>query len=307
MKRIYLGLITLTLFTLYNCSSIKPEDYKKLQAENDNLNAENRSLTSDLNEQKERVASLQDIRDNLLKQLSKLSNDNVSLSNLVNSTKADLGRQINSYKKNILDNEAKMKNLMDDIKNRDSQIADLQNQIKSNSTEQAKLLDEKNREISNMNTAHSNLIAAMQQELAAGDMTIKQLGNELQIEFLDKIFFDEGSDAIKNSGKISLDKVAEVLKTIKDKQIRVEGYTDNVPIKPTYRWKFPSNWELSTARATTIVRYLQSRGVNPSLMKATGYGEYNPIASNDTEAGRAQNRRIAILLVQLDERSKFNK
>ncbi len=307
MKLAYSGILLVTIFMLYNCSSIKPEDYKKLQADYDNLSAENQNLASDLNEQKDRVASLQGVRDGLQKQLAGYSNDNAALRNLVDSTKTSLGRQIDSLKKSIADNDAKMKVLTDDISNRDFQISGLQTQIKSLSSEQAKILDEKNREISNMNTAHSNLIAAMQQELAAGDMTIKQLGEELNIDFLDKMFFDEGSAEIKTSGKATLDKVAQVLKTIRDKQIRVEGYTDNVPIKPSYQWRFPSNWELSTTRATKIVRYLESKGVDPSLMKATGYGKYNPVASNDTEAGRAQNRRIVILLVPLDERAKFSK
>ena len=144
----------------------------------------------------------------------------------------------------------------------------------------------------------------MQAELASGDLKIKQIGDVLSVDFQDKIFFIQGGH-IRNRGKKTLNEVAKVLKAITNKQIRIEGYTDSDPIAPGYKWRFPSNWELSTARATSIVRYLQSRGIDPALLKATGYGEYNPVASNDTPEGKAQNRRIVILLVPLDKGARY--
>ncbi len=80
----------------------------------------------------------------------------------------------------------------------------------------------------------------------------------------------------------------------------MEGHTDNVPIGPAIIDKFPTNWELSTARATTVVRYLQERGVNPGYLSAEGYSEYRPVAPNDTEEGKSKNRRIEIVLIPLD-------
>jgi len=88
-----------------------------------------------------------------------------------------------------------------------------------------------------------------------------------------------------------------VLKGLTNQRIEINGYTDNVPIGPELKSRFPSNWELSTARATDVVRYLIKEGVSPQLLSATGYGEQDPVASNSTAAGRAKNRRIEIVLV----------
>jgi chemotaxis protein MotB len=118
---------------------------------------------------------------------------------------------------------------------------------------------------------------------------------------VDKILFDSGSADIKKNGKAVLDRVAEILGTITDKQIRIEGHTDNVPIGPVLAIKFPTNWELSTARSTTVVRYLQEKGVDPRFLSATGYSEYRPVESNESDEGKAKNRRIEIVLIPLDE------
>ena len=91
-----------------------------------------------------------------------------------------------------------------------------------------------------------------------------------------------------------------VLINLQNQRIMVNGYTDNVPIAPDFRWRFPSNWELSTARATDVVRYLIQQGVNPAILAATGYGEQDPVASNDTPQGRRQNRRVEIVITAMN-------
>jgi len=93
--------------------------------------------------------------------------------------------------------------------------------------------------------------------------------------------------------------VAGILKNVKDKQIIVEGHTDNVPISSFLASKFPSNWELSSARAISVVRFLQQNGIDPSFLGATGYGEFRPISPNDTEDNRAMNRRVEIILIPI--------
>jgi len=88
------------------------------------------------------------------------------------------------------------------------------------------------------------------------------------------------------------------LLNVKDQTISIAGHTDNVPIGPDLVKQYPTNWELSAARATSVARYLQDRsGIDPRLISATGYGQYQPIESNKTEKGRARNRRIEIVLV----------
>jgi chemotaxis protein MotB len=90
--------------------------------------------------------------------------------------------------------------------------------------------------------------------------------------------------------------VARGLKGIDDRLIMVEGHTDDVPIGAKIAEKFPTNWELSTARATTVVRYLQDKGVAPKHLGATGFSECRSVAPNDSDRNRQKNRRIDIVL-----------
>ena len=117
------------------------------------------------------------------------------------------------------------------------------------------------------------------------------------------IGFGSGSaDASEQAQKI-FDEIAVILKNYSN-PVQVEGFTDNIPIKSP---KYPTNWELSTARASTIVKYLASRGVSPERLSAVGYGEYQPVAPNETEVGRAQNRRVAIMVAKRKmDRPKIN-
>ncbi len=107
-------------------------------------------------------------------------------------------------------------------------------------------------------------------------------------------FFDSGCDQIKPEGRRLLDAIATGL-TSAQNHIRIEGHTDNVPIRNS---RFPSNWELSTARATAIVAYLVTQfGLSPDSMSAAGYAEYRPVATNDTEEGRSKNRRVDVVVL----------
>ena len=116
----------------------------------------------------------------------------------------------------------------------------------------------------------------------------------LLIRLNDTVLFDRGSAIIKDKALNILDKIAVVLKS-EPNSIRIEGHTDNLPIKTD---KFPSNWELSTARATNIIKYLaETRQINPSRLSASGYGEYMPISGNKTEIDRAANRRVDIVIL----------
>jgi len=119
----------------------------------------------------------------------------------------------------------------------------------------------------------------------------------LSVDVAEKIFFDSGRAVLKEGGKEVLAKVGEALKSYDNKVIRVVGYTDNVPIAKSMQNVYPTNWELSVARATNVVRYLQDVGVPPERMVAAGRGEFAPIAPNDTPEGRQKNRRIEIMLI----------
>ncbi|HEX7504198.1 MAG TPA: OmpA family protein [Syntrophales bacterium] len=147
---------------------------------------------------------------------------------------------------------------------------------------------------------YSNMIEKMKSEIAEGQVTITELKGKLTVNMVDAILFDSGKADIKPEGRQILQKVADVIGQVEDKAIRVEGHTDNVKISSALTRAFPSNWELSAARATNVARYLQRMGVDPNLLSAAAYGEYRPVSENDTPEGRAMNRRIEIVLVPKD-------
>ena len=138
----------------------------------------------------------------------------------------------------------------------------------------------------------------MRSALESKDVTISELQGKLTVNILDRVLFASGEAELKPEGEQVLAQVASVLTQHTNRQIYVIGHTDNVPIRGSLYGRIGSNWELSTARAVAAVRYLTEKaGVDPKMLAAVGYGEYHPIASNDSAEGRAKNRRISIVIV----------
>jgi len=131
-----------------------------------------------------------------------------------------------------------------------------------------------------------------------GLINIFQDRRGIVIRITDTALFDSGSTEIKKEALDAVDRLAETLTTMKE-EIQIEGHTDNIPIKSV---QFPSNWELSSARAISILRRFISHGIDPKRLTAIGYGEFRPIASNETEAGRAKNRRVDIVILNEEYR-----
>ena len=142
------------------------------------------------------------------------------------------------------------------------------------------------------------LVNKLSHEVDQGHLQIKQYQNMLTVDVADKIFFDSGSAEIKETGMAVLKKVGEALALYPDKIIRVVGHTDTIPLTKLAQTVYPTNWELSVARATTVVRFLQDEcGIKPERLVAAGRGPYQPVATNRTPAGRQKNRRIEIMLL----------
>ncbi len=141
------------------------------------------------------------------------------------------------------------------------------------------------------------LVQGLSKEVEKGQLQVRQYQNMLAVDLAEQIFFDSGRATLKASGKEVLKKVGDALKGYENKVIRVVGHTDNVPVAKSLQATFPSNWELSVARATNVVRYLQEVGVPAERMVPSGRAEYDPVASNDTPEGRQKNRRIEIMLI----------
>ena len=163
--------------------------------------------------------------------------------------------------------------------------------------EVAKLSREKEAEMARVRATHDEMLKAMQKEVEQGQIKITQLADRLSLNIVDKILFPSGEDQISEQGKEVLKRVGAGLKQAKDKPIRIEGHTDNIPIAKPLKARFASNWELSAARATNVVRFLQDEaGIDAGSLEAVGLGEHHPLAGNNTPAGRSQNRRIEIVL-----------
>ncbi len=153
-----------------------------------------------------------------------------------------------------------------------------------------------------LKSAHEALVSSLNEQIQKQEITIKQLEGGISLSLVDRILFKLGEATLTPQGERVLAKVGQGLKQIQGKMIRVVGHTDTIPIRKEFLDKFPSNWELSAARASTVVRYFQDKsGLDPKGMEAVGRAFYQPAASNDEEKGRAQNRRVEILISPLLE------
>lgn len=167
------------------------------------------------------------------------------------------------------------------------------------STEKLKAnLEQTEAELARLKATYDSLEDKLKAEIGRGDIRLSQAGGRIQVDLVDKILFNSGEAALSERGQEVLGRLGSVLKTIDDKQIQVSGHTDDSPISSEeLRKQFPSNWELSVARAVNVVRHLsEAGGVPPQRLLAAGYGQFHPLTGNATATGRAQNRRIEILL-----------
>ncbi|MGQ0812294.1 MAG: OmpA family protein [Nitrospiraceae bacterium] len=179
-----------------------------------------------------------------------------------------------------------------------------QERLKAEEAERARLEQEraaKEEEIRRLTRTQEDLAKSLEDEIAKGDIKIQQVRDRLTINMVDRVLFDSGHAKVKPAGVKVLKQMSGILKKVTDKQIRIEGHTDNVPVGQKIRERFPTNWELSTARATSVVRYLiDDGGLNPATLSAIGHADNRPVASNETEEGKTSNRRIEIILFPKD-------
>lgn len=151
-------------------------------------------------------------------------------------------------------------------------------------------------QVDELSQAQKTLEDRLAQEIKDKQVKLEMAEKGLVITVVGDLLFDSGKANIRPEAQPVLDKVAKVLnENVPEYSIGIEGHTDNVPIKHS-SWK--SNWELSSARALSVLHYLEKeKGVEPGRLSAVGYGEYRPVASNDTKSGHQQNRRVEIVII----------
>lgn len=155
----------------------------------------------------------------------------------------------------------------------------------------------KEEELAKLQGTYKELEAKMKEEIAKGDVRLSQTGGRIKVDLVDKILFDVGDASITSRGEEVLSRVGAVLVNVADKKIQVSGHTDDQPISDRLRGRYPTNWELASARASNVVRFLEEKAHVPGRrLVAAAYGPWEPISSNRTTTGRARNRRIEIVL-----------
>jgi len=238
--------------------SIMKNDLEKAGSENERRIQE---LDSSLKQAEEKVRALEAANDKLVKDASVLEAQNRYLKK-INQHLAENNKAIQvelGKKRSVIQLQEKVIRLLDDTK--------------------------------------KTIETSLKDQIEAQQIEVVEENDTLKVIFIDKILFDSGSAEINMRGKDLLQAMAGSLRGDKYQPIIVEGHTDNVPLSASLQKRFPSNWELSTARAAAVVRFFQvDAGINPDRLSARGYSFYRPVAPNDTEEGRRQNRRIEIIL-----------
>jgi chemotaxis protein MotB len=168
-------------------------------------------------------------------------------------------------------------------------------QARLNATEaQLETMRQIEAETKKRNEIYARFVKELQKMIDGGQLTVSIEQGRIVINLPDNVLFASGSATVNSEGRTALGQIAEVIKSFSDRRFQVEGHTDNVPIKSA---RFPSNWELSTARALSVVHLMVEKGVVPGNVSAAGFGEFHPRADNDSKEGRALNRRIEIIML----------
>jgi len=265
MMKSKLSFIVLLLAGIWGASCVPRaqhlETENRLQVTEARLQDANRRLQALENEKQERLADCETLRQKLQADLEACKKLNAQLSDSI---------------KNLADQAQKLKREAEKHRS----VVNLHNQV-------IQLLDDTRRTIE----------SSLKDQIAAEGIHLVESEDQLRVVLTDRILYDPGSLEINEEGKGLLRTLADTFKKEKKYHIVVEGHSDNLPLGESLKQNFPTNWELSAARAASVVRFLQSEcGIEPERLSLRGYSYYRPVASNATEKGRRQNRRIEIIL-----------
>jgi chemotaxis protein MotB len=280
------------------------EETSQLQNELAELRGDNQELQDEYDQRGRELDDLNKEKSTLLKQVAELTANKQELEEILAAREDNLSRIINDQRQEMarkeVDFELKQVDLKQRLAVREEEIEKLQESIAVLNAELDRLHQEKEQETKELSSTYEALLGKMESEIAQGQVTISELKGKLTVNLVEAVLFDSGKAEIKSDGLQVLQKVIDILKEVHDRTIRIEGHTDNVPIGGALARKYPTNWELSAARAVNVARFLQERGIDPENLASVAYGEYHPVATNDTPEDRAKNRRIEIILVARD-------
>jgi len=263
--------------TLNSTYDKRDMEAKQFETERDNLTARYTALTKESEGLKSEVAMLKGDLSTLTMEKAKLAAEKDALSSDLKSSTSESQQRVGELRQKVSDLESENARLKQ---------------------EKAELMKAKEEKVKEVSSTYEQLMEKMKSEISQGQVTISELKGKLTVNMEAAILFDSGKADVKQDGLAILLKLVPTLQGVSDKAIRIEGHTDNVPIKSS---QFPSNWELSAARAINVTKYLQQQGIDPANLSAAAFAEYKPVADNSTKEGKAKNRRIEITLVAKDE------
>lgn len=229
---------------------------------------------------------------------------------------AEANKKLEATEGQLSAEKGKNKQLTEENQTLQQKIAQLEDQVRQLNA-QIQVLEEQNADLAKKAGATQEELKALRAEKAkrlaelqvykdlfgklkalvdAGTIKVEFRKGRLVVKLASSILFDSGKTELKAEGQTALTNLATALKSLSDREFLVAGHTDNVPIKTA---KFKTNWDLSTARAVEVVQFLITQGMSSKNMGAAGYGEFDPVGDNASEEGKAQNRRIEVILMPL--------
>jgi chemotaxis protein MotB len=206
-------------------------------------------------------------------------------------TNADLGKEKDTL-------NGRIGSLENNLTEKQQQLNQCNVAVNDCKTGAAKLAESKKKAEEKVES-YESLAKSLQGEIDKGQIELTNLKGKMTVKMKDKVVFASGSIKVAPEGKDALKKIAEAMKSMPNKGIKVTGHTDNVPPGPNA--PYADNWELSVKRSLAVVKILNEAGMDFTKMEASGNGQFQPIATNDNEEGRSLNRRIELELIPLDQ------
>lgn len=281
---------------------------EKLSSEIQQLNNHNKALNEELElikngrkedkiDCKKRISEIENkieiLKNNSSEREKELIDEHTKIQTSLREELNSLKEQLEQHKKDAIRNKEDLSNFYEDrIKKYESLNRDYLEKI----AKLKKIARKQKKELERLSSQANELEEKLQEEIRSGKIRLKRYKNKLIINLDDKISFASGSAKLKQDIKPALVKITQILSNYPDNQINIEGHTDNVPI--IRGSKFRDNWQLSTERALSVLRFiLRNNSLDPTRFSAAGFGKFHPILPNNTEANRALNRRVDIVVI----------
>ncbi|MEM7181326.1 MAG: OmpA family protein [Spirochaetota bacterium] len=298
MKNLLIVLILASLAAIFPISAeeeVYPyytfEEYDALQKQRRELDSKLQKCESDAKELRSQIGTLQQSSgDNEKKLSAKLAAYEKQIREL-SSNNQTIKKGYTTREKKII---AKCKGIINKCRVKLNALRKENAALKSEITTLQNINEEQKRQIERMNNQFLELEKKLEKEIQAGLIRLKKTRTRLTINLDEKISFSSGSTVLKSSAKPALKKIVSILAKYPQNLIYVEGHTDNIPMRSI---RIKDNWQLSTERALSVLRYiLKQKVIKPERISASGYGEFKPIAPNDTSENRALNRRVDLVV-----------